>query len=146
MTDAPVRLQLSRRKGYSLQVASLQANGRTARKVTRPGLFGNPFVVSSSITAQDATTSFRRFLKTWTDKQLVEGVRVPEGRSPIEGLGLVGLRNRIRANLWHLRNRNLACFCGPDSACHADVLLEILKTDLPERWKAKYPMLCHEVR
>jgi hypothetical protein len=31
----------------------------------------------------------------------------------------------IEANLVQLRGRNLACWCPPDSPCHADVWLEL---------------------
>lgn len=31
-----------------------------------------------------------------------------------------------------LRGKNLACWCPPEAACHADVLLEIANADLPE--------------
>jgi hypothetical protein len=32
---------------------------------------------------------------------------------------------RIIANIGDLRGKNLACWCGPDQPCHADVLLEM---------------------
>lgn len=40
----PVRLQLSRAKGFNLQAQSRGLNGLPARSVARPGPFGNPFV------------------------------------------------------------------------------------------------------
>ena len=42
---APVRLQLSRRKGFDFQQHSLATNGLPAVNVARPGDHGNPFVV-----------------------------------------------------------------------------------------------------
>ncbi len=30
-----------------------------------------------------------------------------------------------RGDLWKLRGKNLACWCAKNSACHADVLLEL---------------------
>ena len=44
----PVRLQLSRRKGYSLQAATIAANGLPAVNVARPGPWGNPFRVGNT--------------------------------------------------------------------------------------------------
>jgi len=40
---SPVRLQLSRRKGFDLQAWSREVNGLPAVNVARPGRFGNPF-------------------------------------------------------------------------------------------------------
>ena len=37
----PVRLQLSRRKGFNLQTLSRKFNGLDAVKVSRPGRWGN---------------------------------------------------------------------------------------------------------
>lgn len=41
----PVRLQRKRAKGFDLQAVSRAANGLPGRAVTRPGDFGNPFIV-----------------------------------------------------------------------------------------------------
>jgi hypothetical protein len=42
---APVRLRLSRARGFDLQAASRALNGLPALNVARPGPLGNPFVV-----------------------------------------------------------------------------------------------------
>src|SRR4051812_11243137 len=39
----PVRLQLSRRKGFDLKALSLETNGLPGVNVARPGKWGNPF-------------------------------------------------------------------------------------------------------
>ena len=44
----PVRLQLSRRKGFDLQAASRTVNGLPAVNVARPSKWGNPFTVATS--------------------------------------------------------------------------------------------------
>ena len=41
----PQRMQLSRRGGYNLQDASHALNGLPARRITRPGPWGNPFTI-----------------------------------------------------------------------------------------------------
>lgn len=46
--SGPVRLQLSRRKGFNLQALSLATNGLPAVKVARPGPWGNPFTVADT--------------------------------------------------------------------------------------------------
>ena len=45
----PVRIQLSRRKGFKMQTLSRKFNGLDAVKVSRPGRWGNPFVVSTRL-------------------------------------------------------------------------------------------------
>lgn len=143
----PVRLQLSRRSGFDLNLLSATTNGLPARVVTRPGLFGNPFAVNATTDAAAAVSTFRRFLRRWSQTQIMDGTMFDNGeKSPISGIGLIVLRNRIRANIWHLRGHNLACWCKPGNPCHADVYLDILATDWPERWKRTYPKICDEVR
>lgn len=44
----PVRLQLSRRKGFDLQTLSQATNGLEAVNVARPSRFGNPFTIENT--------------------------------------------------------------------------------------------------
>lgn len=44
----PVRIQLSRRKGFDLQAASRAINGLECVNVARPSKWGNPFTVANS--------------------------------------------------------------------------------------------------
>lgn len=46
---APVRLQLSRKRGFDLQAHSLAINGLRAVNVARPSILGNPFTVANAI-------------------------------------------------------------------------------------------------
>jgi hypothetical protein len=118
----PIRLRLSRAKGFDLQAASFAANGLPAVKVTRgPGMiWGNPFAVHpthppgkrwptagiiSVPTIEDAVECFRDMMSTPS---------VPPSRG-----------HTMRARLHELRGKNLACWCALDASCHADVLLEI---------------------
>lgn len=80
-------------------------------RVTRPGPFGNPFLVEE-MGAHEAVAAFRRFVTgpLWED---------PDVRAQQEAL---------RAAIPSLRGWNLACWCklGPFNwPCHADVLLEV---------------------
>lgn len=115
---APVRLRLSRAKGFDLQALSAATNGLPAVNVARPGPFGNPFLIHpnqsagrrwgvdyiSVPSAEDAVACFREMLDTPAEP----GQRAHE----------------MRARLSTLRGKNLACWCkGPP--CHADVLIEL---------------------
>lgn len=110
----PVRLQLSRLKGFDLQAASLAANGLPAVNVARPTKWGNPFrvgdrakadpdnnVVAVCMSNREAVDTFRAILETQT---------------------MAAFRAEIAADL---AGMNLACWCKQGEPCHADVLLEI---------------------
>lgn len=113
---SPVRLQLSRHKGFNLQALSVAFNGLQAVNVARPSLFGNPFLVhpdqtpgrkwgggSFSVpTAADAVACFREMLSQ------------PGERA-----------DAMRAAFPELLGKNVACWCKPGDPCHADVLLEV---------------------
>jgi hypothetical protein len=92
----PVRLRLSRRRGFRLQEISRRTNGLPAVKVTRPGKWGNPFHIAEF--GREKAIALHR-------EDLVRRLR--------EGL-----------DLSELRGRNLACWCEADELCHADTLLE----------------------
>jgi hypothetical protein len=101
----PVRIQLSRRKGFNLQEASRQVNGLAAVNVARPGRWGNIYRVGQFFTPQEAAAAHREHCTL-----LLAGS---------------GGRN-FRATLNdELRGKNLACWCKPGAPCHADVLLEL---------------------
>lgn len=118
----PVRLQLSRRKGFDLQALSLATNGLPAVNVARPSKWGNPFSIHpdhrpgrswgppgcetfSVPTAEDAVACFVEMMNSPGDP----GTRAFE----------------LRGALSELRGRNLACWCAPGSPCHGNVLLEM---------------------
>jgi len=112
----PVRVQLSRRKGWRMPPNTVS--------VARPTKWGNPFVVgcnpsqfsaalpSHCDSVAEAVQHYRYFAQTWID--LTRG-------------------NWVSA----LRGMNLACWCpltdkdGNRVPCHADVLLELANKDLP---------------
>lgn len=101
----PTRLQLSRMKGFDLQVASVAINGLQAIRVSRPGKWGNPFVTGHDGTAVQCVALYRQ--------------KIMERLSDLLG-GPV-----LRTELTTIRGKNLACWCKLGTACHADVLLEI---------------------
>ena len=110
----PVRLQLSRRKGFNLQAVSRGINGLAAIPVARPGKWGNPFTPAQMLAAGQAKAErearaiavecFRVWIATPSDDPR---------------------RTAILADLDALKGRNLACWCSLDGPCHAAILLDL---------------------
>jgi len=113
----PVRLQLSRKKGFNLQALSIATNGMPAVNVTRQGAqrgkWGNPCRIGMyrDYTAADAVRDYRRWLNREDGVQSFANVFGPPPTCEEIDKGL--------------RGKNLACWCKPGEPCHADVLLEI---------------------
>jgi len=118
----PVRLQLSRRKGYSLQAATIAANGLPAVIVARPGPWGNPFRVSATRSAAESVAEFRLMMNH----------------------ALAATNEVMGDRLKTLRGKNLACWCKPGDPCHADVLLELANPS-EIRGKSARLIICDEV-
>lgn len=122
---APVRLRLSRTKGFKLQEHSRTVNGLEAVKVTRPGLFGNPFTLMDG----HAIGYNRDMSRIWAVEEFRRYIALPVGHKLFgpcyEFEFLAKDHARLIEQLPSLRGRNLACFCDKMDPCHADVLLEI---------------------
>lgn len=119
----PVRLQLSRKKGFSLQELSKATNGLYAVNVARPGDYGNPFPVDC-YGAEGAVDRFRRLLAgNMSAQEMSTSSRCDKWSTPPE-FSLVFVRQKILADVPKMRGHNLACWCA-SSPCHADVLLEL---------------------
>ncbi|RVE84074.1 DUF4326 domain-containing protein [Sinorhizobium meliloti] len=110
----PVRLQLSRRKGFDLQALSTSINGREAVHVGRPGPWGNPFVVGKHGDAACCVDLY---------KALLAGL-LRVGADP-DIAALERARRFVAENADELRGKNLACWCKPGAPCHADVLIQV---------------------
>lgn len=105
MVSGPVRIQLSRAKGWRMPPNTV--------KVDRSSRFGNPFKpddvrVSGPAKGQalghaGAVKAFRTLMET--------NLRL----APVATIAELDL----------LRGKNLACWCKPGTPCHADVLLEL---------------------
>ena len=106
----PVRIQLSRRKGWRMPPNTV--------KVTRPGIWGNPFIVSPK--ARPGSRSGAQY------------ICLPTAADAVECFHLMVL-NPARAQ-WlalakkELGGKNLACWCPVGSPCHADILLRLVNT------------------
>ena len=114
--NAPVRIQLSRFKGW-------RPVGQAAVKVDRTTIWGNPFIVKEC----------REAGFVGTDEELaarcVEAFRVwlttPHWRNNWDGEQSERARTTMLERMPELRGKNLACWCPVGSPCHADVLLEV---------------------
>ncbi len=122
----PVRLRLSRRKGFNLQEHSRAMNGLEAVVVTRgPGRkWGNPFVTGRDGDAAYCVALYRALASGFIAISAKAGIEEQK-----EAMAA------IRAPLMReaLRGRNLACACAPGAPCHADVLLELANKPTCER-------------
>ena len=82
----PVRLSLSRRKGFNLQENSRAANGLAAKTVARPGCWGNPFVIGRDGTQAECVARYR----DWLALPAIGFPLEKTGKSPIFTMHKVG--------------------------------------------------------
>jgi len=138
MSDVrPVRLQLSRRKGFDLQAVSLATNGLPAVKVDRASGFGNPFPIFKGRQTHLGVTTDCWEVGTWNGPALWFRDSEPEARKLaieafrawIQAPNHAPLRSRA---IRDLRGKNLACWCKLGTGCHADVLLEFANAPICE--------------
>lgn len=113
----PQRVQLSRKAGFNLQQASKKLNGLPAKRITRPGPWGNPFTIDDTaakygLDPDAAQVKAVELCGLWLRGKLDE--KLSPGDPPS--------RADIRAEL---AGHNLACWCRPGTPCHADVLIEL---------------------
>lgn len=124
MSVAPIRVQLSRAKGWRMPENTV--------KVDRGTGYGNPWFVGPGrvklhsgtvvkigpeITAAGAVDRFRRWHAGEMGFQIGDMVRHP--------LFDLVLCPGAPPSPSFLRGKNLACWCALDAPCHADVLLEV---------------------
>ena len=124
----PVRMRLSRAKGFGLQDASRAINGLPAVNCARPWRFGNPFTVQKAFDAGYLRSADERARRSF----VVECFRDWLDGSDKWWMGeeSAAVRRTLLDGLLSLRNHNLACWCplpapGEPDHCHAAVLLEI---------------------
>ncbi len=109
----PLRLQLSRERGFNLQALSRRTNGRGCVPVDRKTPWGNPYVVLKegpfcySVNGDGDFATREAATKEAVAKHAIDCERI---------------KPRIQS---HLRGVNLACWCAIGEPCHADTLLRI---------------------
>ncbi len=110
----PQRIQLSRAKGFNLQQTSKDLNGLYAVNITRPGPWGNPFIVGQDGTRAECVRLFKLLLGGY--------IAMTTKATPTEQLDFL---SHAKANWTSLKGKNLACWCHASAECHGAVLLEI---------------------
>lgn len=103
MSEKPVRIQLSRAKGWRMPPNTV--------KVDRTTMFGNQWKIGTH------SNHLGRPVET-----IAEAVEVYRAVAWVEPHMIAWVRER-------LGGKNLACWCRLDQPCHADVLLEIANAD-----------------
>ncbi len=119
----PRRYQLSRKKGSSLAGVALS--------VARPARWGNPYRVEEF----GRNLSITLFERSVTDFWSPDGI--PEEKMDAAYAVHTAFRAKVieeRMDLSELEGFNLACWCGLDRRCHADVLLELANPEVPDRY------------
>ena len=127
---APQRIQLSRAKGWRMPPNTIS--------VARPGRWGNPYQVSvfgrerAIKLFEDTITGY------WSPGNFTQAERDAAPYSLIDKAHDIhrALQKRIPSTLHfyivrELGGRNLACWCKPGEACHADVLLRLANPEVP---------------
>lgn len=115
----PSRIQLSRARGFNLQVASQNLNGLSCVKVDLTTKWGNPFIVGEHGTRAECV---------WLFELLLGGLVCVTKNNIAEQDEYLKMARRDREQL---RGKNLACWCpltdshGLKVPCHADILLEL---------------------
>lgn len=117
----PERIQRKRTKGWRMPEGAVS--------VTRPSEWGNPFAITKvrDVTAGRDEWVVKFGARIWFFKSRQEAVMAAVDlfrawlHSPRQE------RHRARAVL-ALRGKDLACYCPPGQACHADVLIELANT------------------
>jgi len=122
----PVRVQLSRRKGWRMPENTIV--------VARPSKWGNPYRLD------DDHRAYSRL--PWRSRERAQGcvdhyrqmaiegfVTAPYTRVPRPDVGpeafTFGAHSVVEVAPIYLRGKNLACWCELGMPCHADVLLEL---------------------
>ena len=110
----PIRIQLGRIKGWRMPPNTV--------RVARPGKFGNPFRCGPELRAisnAEKVSLFREAIERCGGFYSIGDEHC--------GKPMVTIADIRR----ELRGKNLACWCRLDEPCHADVLLEIAKSEDP---------------
>lgn len=132
----PVRVQLSRRKGFRLAEAA--GNDLPTVNVARPSKWGNPFTKQAAIESEYANASNAQAFVVECFRDWIGPSQ--SGRDWWQGRESDQRRRVFIEEIAELRGKNLACWCsltdhhGKYSPCHADVLLELANRniDAPE--------------
>ena len=113
----PRRMRLSRGRGFSLQAESRALNGLPAKRVTRPGPWGNPFTIEETAARYGLDRAAAQAKAVALCGAWLRGTLDP-ALSPGPPPSLADIRSALKGH-------NLACWCAPGTPCHADALIEL---------------------
>lgn len=110
----PKRIQRSRVKGWRMPEGAVN--------VTRPTIWGNPFIHNDP---SQAVTAYREYI---THSQTVFEMG-PDALRFATNAHKDSLHwafpDYVRDHIEQLRGKDLVCWCALDAPCHSDVLLEL---------------------
>lgn len=115
MGERPIRVQLSRRKGWRMPENTV--------RVARPGRWGNPYVAWKDVGQWYVSSGSCHWPLAENTKQAAAALAVEKFREVITSdIAILTIRHE-------LAGKNLACWCPLDQPCHADLLLEIANAE-----------------
>ena len=126
MSDGPKRIQRQRTKGWKMPANTVY--------VGRPTVWGNPFIGEGAMMAYRSwlMRDCVPYIAVWCpccEQSFVvtgAGMSVQIEQTMYDGFSeMLDARDAILKNVDEIRGKDLACWCGPDDPCHADVLLEL---------------------
>lgn len=139
MADLPMRIQLSRAKGWVKPPLTAKADRSTILgnpwKAGEPGKLYLPSGSNAGRTIwgagpdMDHTVTVEQSVALHADWLRTGNVYLPASLSPTQLNScidtLAETRLKVLDLLTGLRGRNLACWCKPGAPCHAETLMEI---------------------
>ena len=117
----PMRIVLSRQRGFDLAATSQALNGLPAKVVTRPGRWGNPFSIDQMMTKEGLDREAAQTRAVALCGDWLRGTLPPE-LSPGPPPDRAEIRNALAGH-------NLACWCRAGTPCHADILIDIANSN-----------------
>lgn len=110
MADRPIRIQLSRAKGWRMPQ-------NTVNVARGPGrIWGNPFLIGGARCSGSGKNFVEEYVKDAETAVRFFREMLTYERRPYPSLDKI---------ISDLRGKNLACWCPLNGPCHADVLLEM---------------------
>jgi hypothetical protein len=115
----PKRIQRKRTKGWRMP--------ENAVSVTRPGKWGNPFVIGDYYMRGDFRGDVGAFRMIYTSTIAAHAdsryTKITTASEAVEWFRWY--MTQVKRDFSELRGKDLACWCKEGAPCHADVLLEI---------------------